>query len=767
MHTRIPKTYFSTPLSGSAREAEARIRNIFQGQKKRPALFIMVLAALLILLCGSLVAFRPQAQKLEVTMQLQYYDQMGNYIEIPLLQSSAGQLSQDAQAVNSQLSALAQEYRSYLAGIQGDTMEYRQCLLYPSTTQRYLNLVLYSGGSAESWSVRSWTYDLQKGRLVSLDEALALAGLTQEELLASIPPQRETYIITSQEIAGFRIRPDGQADFYLLEQYYFDGGSSQYSNLYRWSQGECAKYNYYYLDTDPLVPLEDCDLLSPALCCRWLLADEEPEGGFTPLYTSLDEDALTHLLFLEGNRLKYSGLDISTLIPYGSAQLLFTQAGEGVVLGAASFDGGAHVAGLGNLVVGLFDAQTLETAAGPFARWGDDAELATWTGSDGAVYLLGGSTGTTSGMSFYSGPLLLRFDGRTLEEVTALPAQASYTGLPLADGWESQLLNPEAGDFWDNYLAVPFPGGADLFLQSPDYTSSWPSVVPQWQYQGRLILDPQASQAIAAAPAPPEADGTLTQMILDHYNSISGRQGDAYLPQSVPAQPQEGDRTIQSILPVVSYPSYETLSGFYLVHSAVYSEDSKEYGQGDGWFYQMWEYVLVDFSPDLTLLRVRDYADTLFWDGKLWSTALASWPDVRDADAALWRQGYPFPVGFGSTLDALAGLIEETEPTPEDAQIFQASGPGVSVTYFQSDPGSIPYVQTVEVTRSDFYTRRGIRVGSARTAVQQAYSGLREGGYSPEYEGQDYLWYCRDGDGQGPGILFFFENDAVSRIVLT
>ena len=33
-----PSTPFSTPLSGSARQAEARIRNLFQCEKKRPPL---------------------------------------------------------------------------------------------------------------------------------------------------------------------------------------------------------------------------------------------------------------------------------------------------------------------------------------------------------------------------------------------------------------------------------------------------------------------------------------------------------------------------------------------------------------------------------------------------------------------------------------------------------------------------------------------------------------------------------------------------------
>ena len=36
MFEEMPRTPFSTHLSGSAREAEIRLRNIFSGPKKRP-----------------------------------------------------------------------------------------------------------------------------------------------------------------------------------------------------------------------------------------------------------------------------------------------------------------------------------------------------------------------------------------------------------------------------------------------------------------------------------------------------------------------------------------------------------------------------------------------------------------------------------------------------------------------------------------------------------------------------------------------------------
>ena len=56
-----PYTPLSTPLSGSARQAEARIRNLFQGPKRRPLVWLMALTLLLIFSCGGLVTCRTAA----------------------------------------------------------------------------------------------------------------------------------------------------------------------------------------------------------------------------------------------------------------------------------------------------------------------------------------------------------------------------------------------------------------------------------------------------------------------------------------------------------------------------------------------------------------------------------------------------------------------------------------------------------------------------------------------------------------------------------
>lgn len=56
MKEKIPRTPFSTPLSGSARETEIRIRNIMSGPKKRPPLPFLILVFSICIFCGNIVS---------------------------------------------------------------------------------------------------------------------------------------------------------------------------------------------------------------------------------------------------------------------------------------------------------------------------------------------------------------------------------------------------------------------------------------------------------------------------------------------------------------------------------------------------------------------------------------------------------------------------------------------------------------------------------------------------------------------------------------
>ncbi len=56
MNENMPRTPFSTPLSGSARVTEMRLRNIFSGPKKRPPALFLALVFAVCIFCGNLVS---------------------------------------------------------------------------------------------------------------------------------------------------------------------------------------------------------------------------------------------------------------------------------------------------------------------------------------------------------------------------------------------------------------------------------------------------------------------------------------------------------------------------------------------------------------------------------------------------------------------------------------------------------------------------------------------------------------------------------------
>ncbi|MGM9606936.1 MAG: hypothetical protein ACI3XJ_05470 [Oscillospiraceae bacterium] len=56
MSPQFPRSPFTTHLSGSAKETELRLRNIFQWKKQRPPVVLIILTALTVLLCCGLVS---------------------------------------------------------------------------------------------------------------------------------------------------------------------------------------------------------------------------------------------------------------------------------------------------------------------------------------------------------------------------------------------------------------------------------------------------------------------------------------------------------------------------------------------------------------------------------------------------------------------------------------------------------------------------------------------------------------------------------------
>ncbi len=297
MRHSVPRTPFSTSLSGSAREIEIRIRNIFAGPKRRPSLPLMLLAAALCLLCGNLVSCQQRPMAPTLVMETQYYDNYGNYLEIPVLALPAGEENQAVEAINEALNELREEYAGLASWTGGDAWE-NQCLFYPSTTERYLNLLFFQSRfttDLNTGHVFSLVYDLKEGAVVSSGDALALAGLNERALLDQVAeqlepemnPEGQAYKIALHNLTleGFRIKTDGQPVFYLtgrmddVDDSLVDAVSGA-DQLFIWEDRVVSMYAQYGLEKPALVPAEETDQLDPPLWNQWYFAGEEPAGGF-------------------------------------------------------------------------------------------------------------------------------------------------------------------------------------------------------------------------------------------------------------------------------------------------------------------------------------------------------------------------------------------------------------------------------------------------------------------------------------------------------
>ena len=151
---------------------------------------------------------------------------------------------------------------------------------------------------------------------------------------------------------------------------------------------------------------------------------------------------------------------------------------------------------------------------------------------------------------------------------------------------------------------------------------------------------------------------------------------------------------------------------------------------------------------------------------------------LMDADASLLYDNASAPVGLGDWQEPpylvqggepAVEILENGEPiyNPGDYWDRWSVDGFTALRYYHASEDRWT-VQSIETTRTDLRTYRGIQVGDNRSMVQNLYPELRDGDYWHLYDSaeEDFLWYCDSSMDLGPALLFFFENDQVSRIVL-
>lgn len=386
MNEKMPRTPFSTPLSGSARETEIRLKNIFSGPKKRPPVPFLVLMFALCLLCGNLVSCRvreegpPQAE-----LWVDYQDSL----DIPWEDSLETQLPE----------------------FPGVTFRWTadQVIAVEDGEER----TLFHGMPVLSVFLCDVTGD-------SLRELCAVtnfgSGMVDQRVVMYDYAAGETYLLRNRGMFDYGLSlEDGQLQ--VTKCRYLAGGQPRQP-----------------LAVGRLAIEEDTILLEGEEEYKALrMADEVPILS--------DNPDLAFLLMREHENYPY---DADSRM---RAWLLLTEEGEGCTLALAEVDGGPHLAGLGNLMLGLWDRTARDWRGPIYTVGGDDGLYSSWRAEDGSLHILCANTVTYQGEESFCGAAHYRFDGKSLEEL---------------ERWE-------AGSLEENIKMVPAQGGMEIYEENPQF----------------------------------------------------------------------------------------------------------------------------------------------------------------------------------------------------------------------------------------------------------------------------------------------------------
>ncbi|HIZ94546.1 MAG TPA: hypothetical protein H9963_08730 [Candidatus Flavonifractor avicola] len=674
---KVPHTRLSTHMSGSAKATEQRLRNLF-ARHKRPALLLVAVVALAIGLCGGLVACRSTTQAGSFTMDTQYYDALGNYIEIPRLTAEG----EGAQAVNQALTALKSQYQTVMDAPM-NTVGGQRCLFYPAVTERYDNLIFYldSASSGSDGGLYTLVYDRQEDRVVPLAEALELAGTTEDALCRGA----EEYLngeLAGTEVAlaaqdgavtGFRIRNDGGVEFYLTcmtddadpAMDAVDG----WQRLLVYADGSWRRYNP--LTEELLIPAEELTGFDTPLWYQWGPSGGVPEGGF--LLQQIPEQVENQAqVFLEGEG--YHAPPDSLLL-------------------RVCFD----------------DLSGLELAS-------------EWQGYDAMeCYRM-----------TYSVP-----DTHRAVDLLFFRRGEDYTYVGELIGMDYQTVEPTR-------LASVGPYNYAVMYHLLE--------------QGILTAFPEADAMLRDAPMPLAAQSAAVA----YFYSNRPADMSIFFADQVPLQPE--GRTMR-----IDEATYLGLRQLYETYGVVYQLRCSGWEDGNWYAYPepLWLVFQLGQGGDMTTVLGESVPRET-----VEQAALEQGYHLVDGTVALWRDGYPNPAGPGSEVgffqeEPVVTVLEGAEPIYQAGDWWQQmEWEGLSaLCYCNADGGYA--IQRLETTRTDLFTDRGIRVGSTRAEVEAAYGEkLSRTDYWGLYPGEDYLWYCADPEGWGAAILFFFDGDQVSRIVL-
>ena len=273
--------------------------------------------------------------------------------------------------------------------------------------------------------------------------------------------------------------------------------------------------------------------------------------------------------------------------------------------------------------------------------------------------------------------------------------------------------------------------------------------------------------------------------LIKEYLKTTGPYGRTYIAGEEVGEPREDDQRVDSITCVGEETTHETTGVAFLVECSYYNTWDADKPTPSWRSDQSGIYVILGRDADGQYYEVRG---THICDENVNVNQIIQEVsyDLIDLEVSLWRDGCLVPVGLGSEIsffrNAYDGaskveVLDGWEPIYwPGAYWSRQSWDGFSALCYhvgeepgQTNPDAYS-VYTIDTTRTDLKTYRGIRVGSTRAEVLEAYPEIYDTHYwhdtEPDFPGSDYLWYCDNEEGWGAAILFFFDGDIVTQIRL-
>jgi len=280
---------------------------------------------------------------------------------------------------------------------------------------------------------------------------------------------------------------------------------------------------------------------------------------------------------------------------------------------------------------------------------------------------------------------------------------------------------------------------------------------------------------------------TLDQLLEEWFDrQYAGERW--YFQDDQPSEPQEGDRCLGPARFKGGIDLSDGITGEVYAVEVSYYKDGQFRALADpctlvlsragqnGAFQQ----VLGRLKRDASTMTVEDIVLTVAYG-------------LMDTEVSLRRDGYDIPIGPGNWVELFRPAYDgepDVQALPDYEPIYgegdfwdRWSVEGFSALRYYNAEKNVWSSNTINVTRTDLYTPRGIRVGDSRAQVLEAYPETLTGDYWGKYpEEPDLLAYVawsqhnpeeiRDlsqlgfYEGLGPAILFFFKGDTLRQITL-